>query len=114
LAIFIAIPLTMAGMIIYERRKHSTFPKFGTIALGFDLLGLIPLFMLGWAVFGGDFRSLIAAPFTIVGTICGYVGYKYKKDTTRVLEILGTLLGIVLSFMSIWVLAAIIAFPFIH
>ena len=115
---FITIPLTMAGMIRYEKKKHSTFPKYGTASLIFDILGLVTLLLVEfsgviWPNPGSGpnyFLSLIATPFTLVGLISGYVGYKSKRDTTRVLEILGALIGIVLFFISIYPILGLLAF----
>jgi hypothetical protein len=97
-------------MIMYEKRKHSTFPIYGTIALVFDMLGLLIFLLVEFSVgiwlnpgSGSNYYMvLIATPFTVVGLICGYLGYKSKRDTTPVLGILGVLLGIVLSIVSIY------------
>ena len=115
--LFTALPLTMTGMIIYEKKKHSTFPMYGTIALVFDMLGLLILLLVAFSraniavkiaftranIEPNYYIDLIATPFTIVGLICGYLGYKSKRDTTPVLGMLGVLLGIVqVLFISIY------------
>ena len=102
--LFTAIPLTMMGMIRYERRKYNTFPKYGIISLIFDMLGLITLVILEFSGLKlvNYFMLLIATPFTIIGSIYGYAGYKSKRDTTSVLGVLGTVIGIGLFFVSIY------------
>lgn len=104
LLIIILIAGVISGMVMINKKvfgdrvaSRVEGRMFGITSLIFDIIGLIFI-----VVFINDLYMLTSLPFSILGIICGLVGYKLEMDypNKKGLAILGLIIGAILLIVS--------------
>jgi hypothetical protein len=115
ISLSVLLVLASIGVEIYASSKLSKKnlkyypPKFGILALVFNVTGLILMLILNAGTFIGIWQnlwSLVAAPFLVASILCCIAGIDMDKDERPYAAMIGLFLGVILLLVSIFSLFA--------